>query len=166
MESPENYEAVFQPSRKPWKSIKPIPTFPPPRQLRDKYENIPKGATRRCPPQRTLQAHFRIGKDCTTLFRRKSRHYNRSCPAPLPPLPWARKILPAALQFALFGFISFVASPSINFIFICAATTAMELILCSALRERPAQLIPAYNFQCSCRRGLVAAGARYRTTLG
>jgi hypothetical protein len=42
MESPENNDAVFRPSHKPWKSIKPIPTFPPPRQLRDIYENIPK----------------------------------------------------------------------------------------------------------------------------
>jgi hypothetical protein len=29
MESPENDETVFRPSHKPWKSIKPIPTFPP-----------------------------------------------------------------------------------------------------------------------------------------
>jgi hypothetical protein len=30
MESPENDDTVFRPSHKPWKSIKPIPTFPPP----------------------------------------------------------------------------------------------------------------------------------------
>jgi hypothetical protein len=64
MESPENDNAVFQPSHKPWKSIKPIPTFPPPRQLRDIYENIPK----RSHPEAarinlTLQAHSWIGKD-------------------------------------------------------------------------------------------------------
>src|ERR1035438_7391113 len=34
MESPENDSAVFRPSHKPWKSMKPIPTFPPPRPLR------------------------------------------------------------------------------------------------------------------------------------
>jgi hypothetical protein len=64
MESPENDNAVFQPFHKPWKSIKPIPTFPPPRQLRDIYENIPK----RSHPEAarinlTLQAHSWIGKD-------------------------------------------------------------------------------------------------------
>jgi hypothetical protein len=35
MESPENDGAVFRPSHKPWKSIKPIPTFPPPQLRRD-----------------------------------------------------------------------------------------------------------------------------------
>jgi len=40
MESPENDGAVFRPFHKPWKSIKPIPTFPPPRLRRDIYENI------------------------------------------------------------------------------------------------------------------------------
>jgi hypothetical protein len=29
MESPENNRAVFRFFHKPWKSIKPIPTFPP-----------------------------------------------------------------------------------------------------------------------------------------
>jgi hypothetical protein len=33
MESPENDSTVFRPSHKPWKSIEPIPTFPPPRRL-------------------------------------------------------------------------------------------------------------------------------------
>src|SRR5664280_1529896 len=42
MESPENDNAVFRPSHKPWKSIKPIPTFPLSRQPRDIYEKIPK----------------------------------------------------------------------------------------------------------------------------
>jgi hypothetical protein len=71
MESPENDNAVFQPSHKPWKSIKPIPTFPPPRQLRDIYENIPK----RSHPEAarinlTLQAHSWIGKDCDAAHKR------------------------------------------------------------------------------------------------
>src|ERR1035437_4066016 len=42
MESPEIDNAVFRPSHKPWKSIKPIPTFPLSRQPRDIYEKIPK----------------------------------------------------------------------------------------------------------------------------
>ena len=47
MESPENESAVFRPSHQPWKSIKPIPTFPPPGQRRGIYEKIPK----RSPPK-------------------------------------------------------------------------------------------------------------------
>jgi hypothetical protein len=35
MESPENDSAVFRPFHKPWKSMKLIPTFPPPRRRRD-----------------------------------------------------------------------------------------------------------------------------------
>src|ERR1035437_5483279 len=50
MESPENNNAVFRPFHKPWKSIKPIPTFPPPRR-RSIYERIPKRSRPRCPPQ-------------------------------------------------------------------------------------------------------------------
>src|ERR1035437_3888266 len=42
MESPENDNAVFRPSHKPWNSITPIPTFPLSRQPRDIYEKIPK----------------------------------------------------------------------------------------------------------------------------
>jgi len=34
MESPENDGTVFRPFHKLWKSIKPIPTFPPPRRQR------------------------------------------------------------------------------------------------------------------------------------
>ena len=34
MESVENDETVSHPSHRPWKSIKPISTFPPPRRLR------------------------------------------------------------------------------------------------------------------------------------
>ena len=78
MESPENGGAVFRPSHKPWKSIKPISTFPPPRQLRDIYENIPKrshpklpastGSVRLIPglektPQRPRQPRLRAEAD-------------------------------------------------------------------------------------------------------
>src|SRR5664279_828825 len=51
MESPENESAVFRPSHKPWKSIKPIPTFPPPRRPRAICETIPKRSRPRCPLQ-------------------------------------------------------------------------------------------------------------------
>jgi hypothetical protein len=53
MESPENDKTVFRPSHKPWKSIKPIPTFPPPRQPRDIYENIPKRSRPKLPASNT-----------------------------------------------------------------------------------------------------------------
>jgi hypothetical protein len=46
LESPENDDAVFRPSHKPWESIKPIPTCPPPRLQRDHPQNQPvKGYT-------------------------------------------------------------------------------------------------------------------------
>src|ERR1039458_5073020 len=51
MESPENDSAVFRSFHKPWKSIKPIPTFPPPRRRRSIYERIPKRSRPCCPPQ-------------------------------------------------------------------------------------------------------------------
>jgi hypothetical protein len=58
MESPENDNAVFRPSHKPWKSIKPIPTFPPPPRPRAKYEIIPKRSRPRCPPQTRRSGSF------------------------------------------------------------------------------------------------------------
>src|ERR1017187_7228497 len=51
MEREENDSAVFRPFHKPWKSIKPIPTFPPPRRRRSIYERIPKRSRPCCPPQ-------------------------------------------------------------------------------------------------------------------
>jgi hypothetical protein len=54
MESPENDNAVFRPSHKPWKSIKPISTFPPPQLLRDLYEKIPKRRRLKLPALNTL----------------------------------------------------------------------------------------------------------------
>jgi hypothetical protein len=39
MESEENDRAVSLPSHKPWKSIKPIPTFPPPRRPRGEIKS-------------------------------------------------------------------------------------------------------------------------------
>ena len=39
MESPENDETVFRPFHRPWKSIKPIPTFPPPRPPRGEIKS-------------------------------------------------------------------------------------------------------------------------------
>jgi hypothetical protein len=39
MESEENDSAVSLPSHKPWKSIKPIPTFPPPRRPRGEIKS-------------------------------------------------------------------------------------------------------------------------------
>jgi hypothetical protein len=53
MESSENDNAVFRPSHKPWKSIKPIPTFPPPRRPRAIYENIPKRRHLKMPASNT-----------------------------------------------------------------------------------------------------------------
>jgi hypothetical protein len=64
MESPQNDGAVFRPSHKPWKSIKPIPTFPPPRLPRDIYDKIPRKETSEAArANSTLQAHSWIGKD-------------------------------------------------------------------------------------------------------
>src|ERR1017187_3017274 len=51
MERAENDSAVFRPFHKPWKSIKPIPTFQPPRRRRSIYERIPKRSRPCCPPQ-------------------------------------------------------------------------------------------------------------------
>src|ERR1700721_420234 len=49
MESPENDRTVFRPSHKPWKSTKPISTFPPPRLLREIYVKIPKRSRLKLP---------------------------------------------------------------------------------------------------------------------
>ena len=49
MESPENDKTVFRPSHKPWESIKPIPTFPPPPRPRANYEIIPKRSRLKLP---------------------------------------------------------------------------------------------------------------------
>src|ERR1039458_6762886 len=58
MESPENDSAVFRPSHKPWKSIKPIPTFPAPPRRRTIYERIPKRSRPCCPPQTDPSGSF------------------------------------------------------------------------------------------------------------
>jgi len=47
----------FRPSHKPWKSIKPIPTFPPPRLRRAKYEKISKRSLPKLP---NLHRPFRL----------------------------------------------------------------------------------------------------------
>src|ERR1035437_7254107 len=71
MESPEIDNAVFRPSHKPWKSIKPIPTFPLSRQPRDIYEKIPK---RRRPKLPAPTGPFRLilGLEKTSLVFHRS----------------------------------------------------------------------------------------------
>src|ERR1019366_2091762 len=79
MESPENNSAVFRPSHKPWKSIKPIPTFPPPRRPRAKYEIIPKRSRPRCPPQTRRSGSFLDWKRLIELFSNSASQKHWPC---------------------------------------------------------------------------------------
>src|ERR1017187_5988641 len=100
MEREENDSAVSRPFHNPWKSIKPIPTFPPPRRRRSIYERIPKRSRPCCPPQtdpsgssfnwKRLPAN-RLRSDCLHLcFVPGELHNTRRPPLPSECPPLAR----------------------------------------------------------------------------
>ena len=66
----ENESAVFHPSHKPWKSIKPIPTFPPPRLRRAEYVKIPKRSRPKLP---NLHRPFRLISGLEKTVRKSHR---------------------------------------------------------------------------------------------
>jgi uncharacterized protein len=67
MESEENDSAVSLPSHKPWKSIKPIPTFPPPRRPRGEIKSSKPAQLRATHSEGKVNVRVRLDRFCSQL---------------------------------------------------------------------------------------------------